>query len=97
LDVPSKADRVHNFHRNTVEALAEFVAAMGLDHTSELAPHHVVRRVSATQVQSFDEIYSFVKPDELVNGTGPERMQRYWNESSAESFRFDYRAVPSAS
>ena len=41
LIVPDKAERVHNFHRNTVHALAEMIAAMGLDHTNELSPHHV--------------------------------------------------------
>ena len=42
LNVPDKATRVHNYHRNTVHALAEMIAAMGLDHTSELRPEHVV-------------------------------------------------------
>ena len=33
LIVPDKATRVHNYHKNTVHALAEMIAAMGLDHT----------------------------------------------------------------
>ncbi len=89
LVVPDKAERVHHFHRNTVHALAEFVAAMGLDHPRELAPHHVVRRVSATQVVSLDEIYPVTSPAALISGTGPDRLQRYWRESTAETFRFD--------
>jgi len=89
LVVPDKADRVRGFHKNTVHALAEFVAAMGLDHPSELAPHHVVRRVNATQVMSLDEIYPFLTRGQLVDGIGPERLQRYWRESTAETFRFD--------
>jgi glutamate synthase domain-containing protein 2 len=97
LIVSHKAERVHNYHRNTVEALAEFVAAMGLDHPSELAPHHVVRRTSPTQVASLDEIYPFLVPDALVDGTAPERMQRYWKESSAETFRFAAREIPNPS
>ena len=97
LVVPDKADRVHGFHKNTVHALAEFVAAMGLDHPSELAPHHVVKRVSATQVASLDEIYPVTSPGSLLNGTGPERLQRYWRESTAETFRFDPNKVPVAS
>src|ERR1044072_5745463 len=36
LDVPDKAQRVHHFHKNTVHAVAEMVAAMGLDHPTEL-------------------------------------------------------------
>ena len=97
LVVPDKAERVHHFHKNTVHALAEFVAAMGLDHPSDLRPHHVVRRVTPTQVASLDEIFPYVKRDQLLGGTAPERMQRYWNESTAETFRFNPDAVPVAS
>src|SRR6185503_11958352 len=49
LIVADKSERVHNYHKNTVHALAEMIAAMGLDHTSELEPHHVVRRVNQFQ------------------------------------------------
>ena len=69
LIVPDKAERVHNYHRNTVHALAELIAAMGLDHTSELSPHHAVRRVSQFQALALDEIYDFVQPGELLDGT----------------------------
>ena len=92
LVVPDKAERVHHFHRNTVHALAEFVAAMGLDHTSELAPHHVVKRISSTQVASLDEIYPFLQPNQLLDGEAPSRAQRYWNESSSETFRYNVSA-----
>ena len=40
LVVPDKAQRVFNFHRSTIEALAEVIAAAGLDHPSELQPWH---------------------------------------------------------
>ncbi len=61
LIVPDKAERVHNYHRNTVHALAEMIAAMGLDHTSELSPYHAVRRVSQFQALALEEIYDFVQ------------------------------------
>jgi glutamate synthase domain-containing protein 2 len=96
LVVPDKAERVHHFHRNTVHALAEFIAAMGLDHPRELAPHHVVRRMSATQVASLDEIYPFLTTGQLVNGEAPSRAQRYWNEASAATFRYDPAAAAGA-
>ena len=62
LNVPDKATRVHNYHKNTVHALAEMIAAMGLDHTSELGPQHVVRRVTQFQALALYEIYDFVEP-----------------------------------
>jgi glutamate synthase domain-containing protein 2 len=36
--VPVKAGRVLNFHRNTLNALKELLAAAGLGHPSELGP-----------------------------------------------------------
>ncbi len=74
LIVPDKAERVHNYHRNTVHALAELIAAMGLDHTSELSPYHAVRRVSEFQALALNEIYDFVKPGAFVDGTGPDAV-----------------------
>lgn len=87
LVVPDKAERVHAFHRNTVHALAEMVAAMGLDHPDQLQPDHVLQRVSTTEVQSFSEIYKPVKSGELLNGSGPDRMQHIWDRASADTFR----------
>jgi glutamate synthase domain-containing protein 2 len=87
LVVPDKAERVANFHKNTVHALAEMVAAMGLDHTSELQPHQVYRRINENLVQTFDEMYLFFADRALVDGTAAERFQHMWDQSSAQSFR----------
>src|SRR3546814_3768069 len=53
LVVPDKAERVAHFHRNTLKALAQMLAAAGLDNPDELAPHHVVRRISETETRLF--------------------------------------------
>ena len=87
LNVPDKATRVHNYHRNTVHALAEMIAAMGLDHTSELRAEHVVRRVTQFQALALTEIYDFVQPGQFINGTANARFQGFWDAASAESFR----------
>jgi hypothetical protein len=87
LIVSDKSERVHNYHRNTVHALAEMIAAMGLDHTSELRPHHVVRRVSQFQALALDEIYDIAKPGAFLAGTATPRFQAFWDQASAESFR----------
>jgi glutamate synthase domain-containing protein 2 len=87
LVVPDKAERVANFHKNTVHALAEMVAAMGLDHTSELQPHQVYRRVNENLVQTFDEMYMFFADRALIEGTAAERFQHLWDQASAQSFR----------
>ena len=82
--MPDKAERVHNYHRNTVHALAELIAAMGLDHTSELSPHHAVRRVASSSPRTGRDL-DFVKPGELLDGTALPRFQGFWDQASAES------------
>ena len=52
LDVPDKANRVMQFHENTLKALKELLSAAGLVHPEQLGPEHVIRRISTTEVES---------------------------------------------
>jgi Conserved region in glutamate synthase len=74
LDVSDKASRVASFHRATVLALAEVLAAAGLDHPADLRPHHISKRTALGRVETFDEIYYFLKPGELLSGTEDPRL-----------------------
>jgi glutamate synthase domain-containing protein 2 len=93
LVVPDKAERVYNFHRATLDSLAELVAAAGLDHPSQFAPAHFSRRVSQHQVKSFAELYPALKPGELLTGTADRRYAAAWEMASAEEFRALPRAA----
>ncbi len=46
LVVPDKSERVHNFHRSTIHALAELTAAAGLDHPSDFHSVHFWRWIN---------------------------------------------------
>ena len=85
--INDKSERAYHFHKNTVETLADFIAAAGLEHTRELGPHHVWQRVTASQIERFDRLYDFLEPGQLLDGSGSPRMQSYWDAASAESFR----------
>jgi glutamate synthase domain-containing protein 2 len=90
LVVPDKAERVYNFQRATLEALAELVAAAGLDHPTQFSPAHFSRRVSPHEVMSFTELYPTLSPGELIAGTSDKRYETSWAMASAHEFR----AVP---
>jgi glutamate synthase domain-containing protein 2 len=93
LVVPDKAERVYNFHRATIEALAELVAASGLDHPTQFAPAHFSRRVSQHEVKSFADLYPPLKPGELIAGSGDRRYAAAWDMASPEEFRALPRAA----
>jgi glutamate synthase domain-containing protein 2 len=93
LVVPDKTERVYNFHRATIESLAELVAAAGLDHPTQFAPAHFSRRVSQHEVKSFAELYPPLKPGELLTGSADKRYEMAWAMASAEEFRALPRAA----
>ncbi|MCF1487761.1 FMN-binding glutamate synthase family protein [Pseudomonas sp. AA27] len=87
LVVPEKAERVASFHRNTLHALAEMLAAAGLDHPSELKPKHLARRISASEISLFSQLHTFLKPGELLSGTiDSEFYARMWRMARSDSF-----------
>ncbi len=87
LVVPSKADRVHEFHKSTLHALSELVAAAGLTHPGQLKPEHIIRRISSTEVTSLATLYKFLKPGELLSDSSSHKVfAYYWQRARAESF-----------
>ncbi|WP_145187881.1 FMN-binding glutamate synthase family protein [Pseudomonas sp. URMO17WK12:I11] len=87
LVVPDKAQRVRNFHHNTLRALAEMLAAAGLEHPAQLEAKHLVRRVSATEIKLFSQMHVFLKPGELLTGeVDGEFYSRMWQLARADSF-----------
>ncbi len=86
LVVEDKAPRVEHFHRATLTALSELIAAAGLRHPGELQPHHISRRVSDEMVKNFDQLYPSLRPGELLDGTPDPRFQHAWMVARADSF-----------
>ncbi len=87
LVVEDKATRVYNFHRSTLKALAEMLAAAGLTHPSQLTARHLVRRMSATEVKLFSQMHVFLKPGELLaDQVRGEFYERMWRAARADSF-----------
>jgi glutamate synthase domain-containing protein 2 len=86
IHIGDKSQRVANFHRETVKALAELIAAAGLDHPSELRPYHFMRRTGPDRIVSFSELYRFLEPGELLFGTNHSLFREAWDVATADSF-----------
>ena len=87
LVVPDKTTRVYNYHHATLHALAELIAAAGLNHPEEIRPIHFSHRLSGTDVLSFARLYPELAPGELLTGkTQSPRFHNAWELAQAESF-----------
>jgi hypothetical protein len=70
-----------------MHALMELTAAAGLDHPNEFRPHHFSRRVSASEVMTFGELYPPLAPGELLEGARDPLFRHAWLQASATDFR----------
>ena len=86
INVSDKAQRVASFHRETVKALAELVAAAGLDHPKEFRPQHFMRRAHDGCIVTFAEQYHLLKPGELLGGAPGTMFAEPWTLARSDGF-----------
>ena len=89
LVVGDKAQRVYNLHRATLLALKELVQAAGLQHPREITAHHIVRRLTDTNVQLLANLLMRVEPGALLSDdlSGQHNVFKlYWPMAHAERF-----------
>lgn len=87
LVVTDKAQRVANFHEETVTNLAELVAAAGLNHLNELGPEHINRRVQGTEVKTYAELYPLIAPGSLLDGSAlPDKWEADWQKADGRQW-----------
>jgi glutamate synthase domain-containing protein 2 len=86
LVVADKKQRVANYHEATLKALAELVAAAGLDHPQQIQPLHFSSRAANGEMLTFARLYPQLRPRELLEGTQDQRFRESWAMAQADSF-----------
>jgi glutamate synthase domain-containing protein 2 len=88
LVVPNKAERVHQFHAHTLEALQELMQAAGLKKPNDITPQHIMRRVSETQVVRLSELIETLAPNALLQDDLSQLPAVFqdWQRASATRF-----------
>ena len=85
LHVPSKTERVYRFHRATIHAMLEMLAAMGLKSPAEITPDLVYSRIDDLNSGSLGELYDFVDDGVFLADERPELpLIREWDRSQAD-------------
>jgi len=59
---------------------------MGLHHSSELRPWHLMKRTGLAEVRHYGELYSFIEEGSLLGKDLPKEFARAVGAASAESF-----------
>lgn len=85
LVVDDKATRVCKFQQNTVTAFNQIIASLGLERPEELNPGLLMRRINPTTVQSYEQLYHYLEPGELL-ADPPELWAADWQRATADQF-----------
>ncbi|MDF1486110.1 FMN-binding glutamate synthase family protein [Ramlibacter sp. H39-3-26] len=98
LVVPDKAERVAQFHASTLHALQELVQAAGLRHPQDITAHHIVRRISDTEVRLLSNLIMRVEPAALLGPLDAQHnvFRMYWPLANAHDFRASVAAAATA-
>ncbi len=86
LVIPDKAERIYHFHKNTVAALMEVVGAAGCTHPSELAPHHIIHRVTEDEALPAHLAYELLARDALLDAPEKTGLADAWQMAQSASF-----------
>jgi glutamate synthase domain-containing protein 2 len=66
LDVGDKAERVRRLQEATVGSALQIMASMGVTDPAQLHPHMLRRRIDAQTVRSYDDLYEWLSPGQLL-------------------------------
>ena len=86
LDISDKKVRVKNFHNETVKSAVELMAASGINDTKKLHRSYIYRRISASQIQTYAEMYPNVLRGALLEAPFPPGWELDMMHSSEETF-----------
>ena len=78
--------RVTNYHRNTVRAFLDVIAASGKADPTKLGPGDVKRLLAPLKPASYDEIFTYLEPGALLNGSAPEDWKKLWDRANSAKF-----------
>jgi glutamate synthase domain-containing protein 2 len=86
LDIEDKSERVHRFHRHTIRAFVELLGAAGFSDSAELRPWHIHRRLDFRRSRTYDELFEYVAPGELLGEARTTEWSALWDRASGEEF-----------
>ncbi len=94
LVVTDKAQRVSNFHRNTLANLADLLGAAGLSHPDQVTESHIMMRDGGGLAKPLASVIPHVDPgalstaetDHIVLAGLPEPFKTYWPLARSDRF-----------
>jgi hypothetical protein len=86
LDVDTKAERVHNYHKATIASFMDIVGTQGLDSPDELGPQHIFRRSLKGPSRPCTSLHPTIEAGAFLRNEVPEEYAEAWQLARADHF-----------
>jgi glutamate synthase domain-containing protein 2 len=88
LSVPDKSERVHRFHRSTIQHLLKLVSVTGLSAPADFTPELIHHRLNNREVVSYRTLYPWLEPNALLEESAsvPDWYAEPWRRARPEVF-----------
>ena len=86
LNIQDKAPKVANFHKETLHSFLEVLGAAGVEYAEHLTPGHIHRRVGSTEEYTYDELYTYLSENAILEGSAPKEYLISWGSATSEKF-----------
>ncbi len=86
LVIPDKAERVYHYHKNTVHALAEVVAAAGVQHPRELEADRLMIKRANMKSSPATQYYDLLGKGVLLQASEKTYLSDDWERANAATF-----------
>ncbi|MCM0028271.1 MAG: FMN-binding glutamate synthase family protein [Polynucleobacter sp.] len=93
LVVPTKAERVYSFHKNTMSSLADLIGAAGIMHPNQITADYLMCRDGSGKATPLSTQLPTVNPgallqtlDASMKNALPREYGLYWNRAQTNSF-----------
>jgi len=81
-----KAEQAARFHEKTLASFAHMLGAAGLEHPSQLRPHHLVHRLGTIHAEPMDQVYPFLPENILWDEPESTLYADSWRAADPDSF-----------
>jgi len=93
LVVDDKRIRVANFQKSTVSSALQMIGAAGLQRPCDINRMFIYRRISHSEIQTYNELFPYIPKGSLLNTPYPISFETAMAVSSQTTFMPDYGKV----
>lgn len=74
------------YHKETVKSCFEVLGTAGFTRLSDLKPWYIMRRVTATEIRNYSEIYPAIEPGSLLASGVTGSLAHGWEAARPDRF-----------